>query len=257
MLDLHLKLKSEMIDRNDWFINWFNSKYYHILYKSRNKDEASDFIQAIISTLSLKSNNSVLDLGCGTGRHSISLSNHFKLVHGIDISSYNISIANKNKKENLKFFISDMRNFDTNIKYGYIFNLFTSFGYFKKNEDNLKVLKSCYHHLNKNGLLIIDFLNSEQIKSSINGLKEMKNISGISFNIHKEIIDDYVIKKIEIKDGEASYNFQEKVQLFKIEDFKKMFEFSGFKIISSYGDYQMNPYDLNSSRLILCAKKIS
>ena len=150
-----------------------------------------------------------------------------------------------------------MRNFETNIKYGYIFNLFTSFGYFKKNEDNLKVLKSCYHHLNKNGLLIIDFLNSEQIKSTINGLKEMKNISGISFNIHKEIIDDYVIKKIEIKDGEASYNFQEKVQLFKIEDFKKLFEFSGFKIISSYGDYQMNPYDLNSSRLILCAKKIS
>ncbi len=257
MLDLHLKLKSEMIDRNDWFINWFNSKYYHILYKSRNKDEASDFIKTIISNLSLKSNESVLDLGCGTGRHSISLSNHFKLVHGIDISSYNISIANKNKKENLKFFISDMRNFETNIKYGYIFNLFTSFGYFKKNEDNLKVLKSCYHHLNKNGLLIIDFLNSEQIKSTINGLKEMKNISGISFNIHKEIIDDYVIKKIEIKDGEASYNFQEKVQLFKIEDFKKMFEFSGFKIISSYGDYQMNPYDLNSSRLILCAKKIS
>jgi len=257
MLDLHLKLKSEMIDRNDWFINWFNSKYYHILYKSRNKDEASDFIKTIISNLSLKSNESVLDLGCGTGRHSISLSNHFKLVHGIDISSYNISIANKNKKENLKFFISDMRNFETNIKYGYIFNLFTSFGYFKKNEDNLKVLKSCYHHLNKNGLLIIDFLNSEQIKSTINGLKEMKNISGISFNIHKEIIDDYVIKKIEIKDGEASYNFQEKVQLFKIEDFKKMFEFSGFKIISSYGDYQMNPYNLNSSRLILCAKKIS
>ena len=180
MLDLHLKLKSEMIDRNDWFINWFNSKYYHILYKSRNKDEASDFIQAIISTLSLKSNNSVLDLGCGNGRHSISLSNHFKLVHGIDISSENISLANENKKGNLKFFISDMRNFDTNTKYGYIFNLFTSFGYFKKNEDNLKVLKSCYHHLNKNGLLIIDFLNSEQIKSSINGLKEMKNIKRLS-----------------------------------------------------------------------------
>ena len=246
-----------MINRDDWFINWFNSKYYHILYKSRNKNEASNFIQTIISTLSLKSNNSVLDLGCGNGRHSISLSNHFKLVHGIDISSENISIANENKKENLKFFISDMRNFDTNTKYEYIFNLFTSFGYFKKNEDNIKVLKSCYNHLNKNGLLFIDFLNSEQIKRTINGLKETKNINGIRFNIHKEIIGDYVIKKIEIKDGEATYNFQEKVQLFKIQDFKKMFEISGFEIISSYGDYQMNPYDPNSSRLILCAKKIS
>ena len=246
-----------MINREDWFINWFNSKYYHILYKSRNKNEASDFIQAIISTLSLKSNNSVLDLGCGNGRHSISLSNHFKLVHGIDISSENISIANENEKENLKFFISDMRNFDTNTKYDYIFNLFTSFGYFKKNEDNIKVLKSCHYHLNKNGLLFIDFLNSEQIKRTINGLKETKNINGIRFNIHKEIIGDYVIKKIEIKDGEVTYNFQEKVQLFKIQDFKKLFEISGFEIISSYGDYQMNPYDPNSSRLILCAKKIS
>ena len=246
-----------MINREDWFINWFNSKYYHILYKSRNKNEASDFIQAIISTLSLKSNNSVLDLGCGNGRHSISLSNYFKLVHGIDISSENISLANENKKENLKFFISDMRNFDTNTKYEYIFNLFTSFGYFKKNEDNIKVLKSCHHHLNKNGLLFVDFLNSEQIKRTISGLKETKNINGIRFNIYKEIVDDYVVKNIEIKDGEATYNFQEKVQLFKIEDFKKMFEISGFEIISSYGDYQMNPYDLNSSRLILCAKKIS
>lgn len=246
-----------MINRDDWFINWFNSKYYHILYKSRNKNEASDFIKTIISTLSLKSNNSVLDLGCGNGRHSISLSNHFQLVHGIDISSENISLANENKNQNLKFFISDMRNFDTNTKYEYIFNLFTSFGYFKKNEDNIKVLKSCHYHLNKNGLLFIDFLNSEQIKRTINGLKETKDIGGIRFNIHKEIIDDYIVKKIDIKDGEATYNFQEKVQLFKIEDFKKMFEISGFKIISSYGDYQMNPYNLNSSRLILCAKKIS
>ena len=246
-----------MTNRDDWFINWFNSKYYHILYKSRNKNEASDFIKTIISTLSLKSNNTVLDLGCGNGRHAISLSNHFKLVHGIDISSENISIANNHKKENLKFFISDMRNFDTNTKYDYIFNLFTSFGYFKKNEDNIKVLNSCHHHLNKDGLLFIDFLNSEHIKRTINGLKESKYISGIRFNIHKDIIDDYVVKKIDIKDGEENYNFHEKVQLFKIEDFKKMFEITGFEIISIYGDYQMNPYDLNSSRLILSAKKIS
>jgi hypothetical protein len=150
-----------------------------------------------------------------------------------------------------------MRNFDTNTKYQYIFNLFTSFGYFKKNEDNIKVLKSCHHHLNKNGLLFIDFLNSEQIKKTINGLKETKNISGIRFNIQKEIIDNYVVKNIVVKDAQASYNFQEKVQLFKIEDFKKMFKISGFEIISTYGDYQMNQYDLNSSRLILCAKKIS
>ena len=246
-----------MINRDDWFINWFNSKYYHILYKSRNKNEASDFIKTIISTLSLKSNNSVLDLGCGNGRHSISLSNHFKLVHGIDISSENISQANENKKENLKFFISDMRNFVSDSKYGYIFNLFTSFGYFNKNEDNINVLKTCYNHLNRDGLLFIDFLNSEKIKITINETKETKLISGIKFNIHKQIIDNYVVKNIEVKDKGATYDFQEKVQLLNIKDFKKMFEVSGFEIISIYGNYQMKPYDLDSNRLILCAKKVS
>tara|TARA_B110000305_G_scaffold47737_1_gene51125 strand:+ start:14114 stop:14860 length:747 start_codon:yes stop_codon:yes gene_type:complete len=246
-----------MSKKDDWFIDWFNSKYYHILYKSRNKNEANDFIKNIISNLSLNSNETVLDLGCGNGRHSISLSEHFKLVDGIDISSENITLAKKNKIENLKFFISDMRNFDTKTKYGYIFNLFTSFGYFKKNEDNINVLKNCNNHLKKDGLLFIDFLNSEKIKITINGLKETINFDGIEFNIHKKIVDNYVVKTIEIVDGDLTFNFQEKVQLFKIEDFKEMLGISGFELLSSFGDYQMNPYDLNSNRLILCAKKLA
>lgn len=246
-----------MSNKEDWFIDWFNSKYYHILYKSRNKNEANDFIKNIISNLSLNSNETVLDLGCGNGRHSISLSEHFKLVDGIDISSENIALAKKNKIENLKFFISDMRNFDTKTKYGYIFNLFTSFGYFKKNEDNINVLKNCNNHLKKDGLLFIDFLNSEKIKITINGLKETINFDGIEFNIHKKIVDNYVVKTIEIVDGDLTFKFQEKVQLFKIEDFKEMLGISGFELLSSFGDYQMNPYDLNSNRLILCAKKLA
>jgi cyclopropane fatty-acyl-phospholipid synthase-like methyltransferase len=246
-----------MSNKDDWFIDWFNSKYYHILYKSRNKNEANDFIKNIISNLSLNSNETVLDLGCGNGRHSISLSEHFKLVDGIDISSENITLAKKNKIENLKFFISDMRNFDTKTKYGYIFNLFTSFGYFKKNEDNINVLKKCNNHLKKDGLLFIDFLNSEKIKMTINGLKETINFDGIKFNIHKKIVDNYVVKTIEIIDGDLTFNFQEKVQLFKIEDFKEMLGISGFELLSSFGDYQMNPYNLNSNRLILCAKKLA
>ena len=163
----------------------------------------------------------------------------------------------KIKKDNLKFFISDMRNFVSDSKYGYIFNLFTSFGYFKKNEDNINVLKSCYNHLNRDGLIFIDFLNSEKIKMTVNILKETKNISGIKFSISKQIIDNYVVKNIKVKDKGNTYDFQEKVQLLNIKDFKKMFEISGFEIISTYGNYQMKPYDLDSSRLILCAKKVS
>ena len=73
-----------------------------------------------------------------------------------------------NVKNNLSFYLSDMRNFKTKNIYGYIFNLFTSFGYFDNKNDNIKVLKSCHNHLKKNGLILIDFLNAEKITLSGN-----------------------------------------------------------------------------------------
>ena len=88
----------KMKKANDWFINWFNSKYYHILYSDRNEVEANEFIKFIVSKLSLKLDDKVLDLGCGNGRHSVSLSKYFHEVDGLDISNENIRIANKNKK---------------------------------------------------------------------------------------------------------------------------------------------------------------
>ena len=38
---------------NEWFINWFDSKYYHILYKDRSQSEANNFIEQLVSNLIL------------------------------------------------------------------------------------------------------------------------------------------------------------------------------------------------------------
>ena len=247
----------KMKKANDWFINWFNSKYYHILYSDRNEVEANEFIEFIVSKLSLKLDDKVLDLGCENGRHSVSLSKYFHEVHGLDISSENIKIANKNKKTNLSFYLSDMRDFKTKNIYGYIFNLFTSFVYFDNKNDNIKVLKSCHNHLKKNGLILIDFLNADKIKTSNSELKEIKIIDQIKFEITKKIVGEFITKEIIVSDGELKFNFSEKVQLFGLKDFKTMFKATGFKIIETFGDYYMNPYNLNSNRLILLAKKIN
>ena len=139
--------------------------------------------------------------------------------------------------------------------YGYIFNLFTSFGYFDDLSDNVKVLENCNHHLKKNGLLIIDFLNAKKIKKTIKNIQEIKTINNIIFEIDKYILNNYIFKKIKIIDGDSVLNFVEKVQLFELDDFIEMLEKTGFTEISAFGDYKMNPYRSNSNRLILCAKK--
>tara|TARA_X000000950_G_scaffold56887_3_gene68454 strand:+ start:4399 stop:5136 length:738 start_codon:yes stop_codon:yes gene_type:complete len=244
-----------MIDNNEWFVSWFDSKYYHILYSDRTDYEAHNFIYQLKNHLSLDSKEKVLDLGCGRGRHSKTLSEFFKTLDGIDISKENIDFATSNKSKNQNFYLSDMRNFKMSNSYGYIFNLFTSFGYFDDLSDNVKVLENCNHHLKKNGLLIIDFLNAKKIKKTIKNIQEIKTISNIIFEIDKYILNNYIFKKIKIIDGDSVLNFVEKVQLFELDDFIKMLEKTGFTEISAFGDYKMNPYRSNSNRLILCAKK--
>lgn len=244
-----------MIDNNEWFVSWFDSKYYHILYSDRTDYEAHNFIYQLKNHLSLDSKEKVLDLGCGRGRHSKTLSEFFKTLDGIDISKENIDFATSNKSKNQNFYLSDMRNFKMSNSYGYIFNLFTSFGYFDELSDNVKVLENCNHHLKKNGLLIIDFLNANKIKKTIKNIQEIKTINNIIFEIDKYILNNYIFKKIKIIDGDSVLNFVEKVQLFELDDFIEMLEKTGFTEISAFGDYKMNPYRSNSNRLILCAKK--
>ncbi len=244
-----------MIDNNEWFVSWFNSKYYHILYADRSDDEAHNFIQRLKNHLSLNPNEKVLDLGCGKGRHSKTLSKFFTALDGIDISKKNIAFAKSNKSKNQNFYLSDMRDFKMSNSYGYIFNLFTSFGYFDEISENIKVLENCNQHLKNKGLLIIDFLNAEKIKRTINNNQEIKIINNIIFEIDKYISNNYVFKKIKIIDGDSVLNFKEKVQLFELDDFIQMLKKTGFNEISAFGDYQMNSYNSNSDRLILAAKK--
>ena len=48
-----------------WFKNWFDSPYYHILYKNRNEKEAKSFIDNLINYLQIPNKSKVLDIACG------------------------------------------------------------------------------------------------------------------------------------------------------------------------------------------------
>ena len=71
-------------------MDWFNSEYYHILYRNRDNKEAETFINNIIKKLDLRTGLKVLDLACGKGRHSTYLEKLGFIVTGIDLSLIHI-----------------------------------------------------------------------------------------------------------------------------------------------------------------------
>ena len=239
----------------NWFKDWFNSKYYHILYKNRNQIEAKLFLDKLINYLPIQKNQKIIDVACGKGRHSIYLNRLGFNVHGVDLSKKSIDIAKKYENKSLQFSIHDMRKgykanyFDLSI------NLFTSFGYFSNNQDDQDAINAMSSNLKENGILIIDFMNVNNVIANLLH-KEKKIIQNIEFNIKREIKKNYIIKKINIKDKKKNEVFQEKVKMLTLDDFLFLIKNANLKIIDIFGDYKLNPFNTQKSeRLILICKK--
>ena len=238
-----------------WYQNWFNSPYYHILYRQRDNEEAEFFIDNLCDRLKPQENASMLDIACGKGRHAIYLNKKGFDVTGIDLSFSSIKYAKQFENERLRFFQHDMRNLLFINYFDYALNLFTSFGYFASDRDNLNALKSFRKSLKKNGILVLDYFNSQKI---INNLveQEVKTIEGINFNITKKVQDGRIIKTIGFEHKNREYKFQEDVKAFTLSDFQRLFKLSGFEIKEYFGNYSLEQFDeQHSDRLIfICSK---
>ena len=238
--------------KTDWFTSWFNTKYYHILYKNRNNEEAQMFMRNITKFLQLSKNSHILDLPCGKGRHSIYLNSLGYKVTGGDLSENSILHAKQFENDSLKFKVKDMRNHISNT-YDAIFNLFTSFGYFEDDKDEIQVLKNMKNGLGKDGVFVLDFLNVVNVKNNL-VTKEIKCIDGIEFHIEREIIDGFVLKHISFKDKGVDYSYTEYVKYLDLSKFELFFAEAGLKINHIFGDYQLSNFNAEQSdRLILVA----
>ena len=233
-------------------MDWFDSDYYHILYRHRDYNEARNFIDNIVKYLDLKKGSKILDLACGIGRHSIYLDKlGFKVV-GTDNSRNNIKKAKANQNQSLSFKQMEMID-DTNHKYDGIFNLFTSFGYVNHNY-NLKTIKNIERQLKDNGTVVVDFMNTSFVKNNL-VIEETKVIDDLSFKIKRKSDGKHIYKEIKFYD-KKDYFFQEKVMDLSLNDFQNYLEIYNLKIIKIFGDYNLNEFDIkNSKRLIMVIKK--
>lgn len=238
-----------------WFEEWFDSPYYHILYKNRDEKEACYFIDHLIEKLHLQPATKVLDLACGRGRHAVYLNQQGFEVTGVDLSDASITYARKFENSKLSFFVHDMRQtlylnyFDT------IFNLFTSFGYFDNEAENQQVLKAAYDGLKPGGLFIIDYLNSKKVIDHMLR-RETKIVDGITFEMRRALLQGFITKQINFSDKGTDYVFHEKVRALKHDQLVAMLQKAGFTVTHQFGDYYLNPFiEAQSDRVILVAKK--
>lgn len=239
----------------EWFKTWFNSPYYHILYKNRDYKEAEAFLTLLLEELQLPSEAHIIDLACGKGRHSVFLSRLGFKVLGLDLSKESILADKAYEHQDLHFKVHDMRDPIESEPVDAVFNLFTSFGYFSDPQDDKKVFESVSKVLKPGGYFVLDFLNKEQVIHSLTSQSEEKR-DDLVFQIEKRIEEGAVVKEIRFEDKGKPYFFFEKVKLHSLDYIESLANEYGLVREKIYGDYNLNPYDeMKSPRCISVFRK--
>lgn len=208
----------------------------------------------LIQKLHIAPGAHILDLPCGRGRHSLYLHNKGFRVTGADLSPHSIEDALQKAQPGLHFLVHDIREALDIPPVDYVFNLFTSFGYFDLDSDNLASMQTIAQALKPGGKVVIDFLNVPKV---VNGLvpQEVKEVQGIVFKVKRWVENGLVHKQIDIDDHGKIWSFRERVRLLEEADFVRYFESAGLRLEQKWGNYALQGWDSSSDRLILQAIK--
>jgi SAM-dependent methyltransferase len=244
----------------EWFENDdFWRAFYPFMFADERFAATPDEVERILA-LTQCSGGSVLDLCCGPGRHSVELARRGFQVTGVDRSPFLLAKARElagTSGASVEWVEQDMRNFVRPASFDLACSLFTSFGYFKDEQDDLRVLRNIHQSLKEDGVLIIEVLGKERLARVWKETMCTELADGSLVFQRPQIRDDWTRIRSEwtlVKDGRArSFTFEHTV--YSGRELKDRLVSCGFRQVQLFGDQQGLPYDLDATRLIAVARK--
>ncbi len=218
-------------------MEWYEAAFgrmYPVLYETRNAGEAA----AVVGTFGelFLDKTPVIDLASGNGRYLHALSVNGIEAYGLDLSHYLLQRSVEEWGHAGRLVQGDMRHLPfLGGSVGGVWNMFTSFGYFSADTDNLLVFKEVYRILRPGGLFLLDFLNAGKISEAL--LEESERRSGdyaIAEKRRLETHGKYLVKHAEITDTRTGRkeSIEERLRLYGKEELEIMFRSAGFSIRS-------------------------
>lgn len=211
------------------------------------KKKAREEVSFLINKLGLDPHAKILDIPCGTGRHSSLLAEAGYKVLGIDISPKCIEIAQKNSLANLSYQVGNMQDLSKHKnQFDCTLNLFSSFGYFSTDKENEQVLEEMISTLKPGGKIVLNLINRNWLLSIYRPAFWFKDGSLLTVNAgHYDPQTHYNESYMTLKDevsGETTLSYH-RIRLYSPEEITNLMKKYGLKNIQVYGSYQGEALD--------------
>lgn len=240
-----------------WYAQWFDRSEYETVYAARNDDDAQQMIRRIIKTTSLPAGGTILDVACGRGRHARAFARQGYEVTGIDLSPRAIETARRITRQehlHIDFQEGDMRVAPCSDCFDMVVNLFTSFGYFERDEDNLKSVRAMARAMKEDAWLVQDFMNVDQVVADLVPVDERRE-GALRVVQRRWVEGPRLVKEITLRQsGSPDQVFTESVRLLRLKDFEEIYRAAGLAIVHVQGDMEGGDFTSDSPRLIMYAR---
>jgi len=251
-----------------WYEESFGCEYLE-LYAHRDAEEARADIEAVVRLLDPPRDEPLLDLCCGACRHMLVLHEMgFKQMVGLDLSEELLEAGASDLQEctglddlasdEICLVHSDMRRIPYESYFATVLSLFTSFGYFERDEDNQAVFGAVYRALRPGGQFLIDYLNREYVIANLVKRDERTLPGRQIVNVRCLTDDDRRVTKrttVTYSTGDVR-EYYESVRMYSEREMVEMLRSTGLSGIRTYGSLDMEPFGPQSGRLIVVCNKV-
>ncbi len=239
----------------EWFENEeFWSELYTYLFSEEKISAAEEEMEKVLDLIGFQEGR-VLDLCCGPGRHTIVMAQKGCRVTALDRTEFLLEKGRERARKSgveVEWVQEDMRDFVRSESYDLVLNMFTSFGYFEKKEDDMNVLRNIYTSLKPGGVCFFEMMGKEVLAKIFHPTTSVRLPNGHLVVQRHEIFDEWSRIRNEwivIKDGHAStFNFYHTI--YSGQEFKERLLQVGFDKVKLYGNLDGDDYDIHASRLI-------
>jgi SAM-dependent methyltransferase len=250
------------LQSSTWYVDFFRDDYLNVYRHLFTTERAEAEVAFAQQALELRAGACILDLCCGHGRHAILFAERGFQVIGLDLNTEYLGLAQKSARAaNVTFatIAADMRRIPFIAQFDAIVNMYSSFGYFESEAEDLKVLESAARAIRSGGRLMLDMLNREWAVANYVRNDWHSSEDGTLYVEHRDL--DLASSQMHVTftiigpHGGRRDSVGHHIRLYTLTEITRLLRQVGLNVTEVFGGFDAEPYAIDARRMIVVAHK--